>query len=41
MATADIYLARSIGEALHHAYRGELEYHYSPEADQLRVSWTH
>jgi len=41
VTTTDIHLARSIGEALHHAYRGELEYHYSPEADQLRVLWTH
>ncbi|MDF2781538.1 MAG: ATPase, partial [Geminicoccaceae bacterium] len=26
--TTDIHLPRRIGEALHHAYRGELDFHY-------------
>ncbi|MBI3481124.1 MAG: ATPase [Nitrosomonadales bacterium] len=41
VTTTDIHLARSIGEALHHAYQGELEYHYNPEQNLLRVNWTH
>ncbi|MGC2456785.1 MAG: BCAM0308 family protein [Gallionellaceae bacterium] len=41
VTTTDIHLARGIGEALHHAYQGELQYHYNPEQDLLRVSWTH
>jgi NMD protein affecting ribosome stability and mRNA decay len=39
VTTTDIHLARGIGEALHHAYQGELEFHSSQEQDQLRVSW--
>lgn len=39
--TTDIHLARGIGEALHHAYQGELNYHYNPEENLLRVNWTH
>ena len=39
--TTDIHLARGIGEALHHAYQGELEYHYNPSEDLLRVHWKH
>ena len=41
ITTTDIHLARGIGEALHHAYQGELQYHYNPEENLLRVSWTH
>lgn len=41
VTTTDIHLARGIGEALHHAYKGELNYHYNPEENLLRVSWTH
>lgn len=41
VTTTDIHLARGIGEALHHAYQGELQYHYNPEENLLRVSWTH
>jgi len=41
VTTTDIHLARSLGDALHRAYHGELEYHYSTEQNQLRVSWTH
>lgn len=39
VTTTDIHLARGIGEALHHAYQGELEYHYNAEQNLLRVSW--
>jgi len=41
VTTTDIHLARGIGEALHHAYKGELEFHYNPEQNLLRVSWAH
>lgn len=41
VTTTDIHLARSIGDALHHAYQGNLEYHYNPEQNLLRVDWAH
>lgn len=41
VTTTDIHLARGIGEALHHAYRGDLEYHYNPAENLLRVHWSH
>ncbi len=41
VTTTDIHLARGMGEALHHAYQGELEYHYNPEQNLLRVNWNH
>jgi NMD protein affecting ribosome stability and mRNA decay len=36
---ADAGLARSLGSAIHHAYQGELDYHYPGEGDVLRVRW--
>lgn len=39
VTTTDIHLARGIGEALHHAYQGELEYHYNEQENLLRVAW--
>ena len=39
VTTTDIHLARGIGDALHHAYQGELEFHYNPEQNLLRVNW--
>lgn len=39
VTTTDIHLARSIGEAVHHAYQGELAFHYNREQNLLRVSW--
>ncbi len=41
VSTTDIHLARGMGEALHHAYQGELEFHYNPEQNLLRVNWAH
>ncbi len=41
VTTTDVHLARRIGEALHHAYQGELAFHYNPEQNLLRVNWTH
>lgn len=39
VTTTDIHLARGIGDALHHAYKGELDFHYNPAESLLRVSW--
>lgn len=39
VTTTDIHLARGIGEAIHHAYQGDLEYHYNPDENLLRVHW--
>lgn len=39
ITTTDIHLARGIGEALHRAYQGTLEFHYNPEEFLLRVRW--
>ena len=41
VTTTDIHLARSIGDALHHAYQGKLDYHYNAEQNLLRVEWVH
>jgi hypothetical protein len=38
--TTDIHLARGIGDALHHAYQGELEFHYNQDQNLLRVNWS-
>lgn len=35
----DPHLARGVGTALHHAYQGELDYHYLEEETLLRVHW--
>lgn len=40
ITTTDIHLARGIGDALHHAYQGELELHYNRDQNLLRVSWS-
>jgi hypothetical protein len=39
ITTADADLARSLGTAIRHAYKGELDYHYPGEGDVLRVRW--
>lgn len=39
VTTTDLHLARDLGEALHHAYRGELEFHYNEGEKLLRVHW--
>ena len=39
ITTTDIHLPRRIGEALHNAYRGDLDFHYDEEEYRLRVSW--
>ncbi len=40
VTTTDAHLARAIGDALSHAYRGELEYHYNESNQLLRVHWS-
>ena len=40
VSTANPGLARSLGDALLHAYQGELEYHYADDAGVFRVSWS-
>jgi hypothetical protein len=39
ITTTDIHLTRRIGEALHRAHHGELDFHYEEEGSLLRVSW--
>jgi NMD protein affecting ribosome stability and mRNA decay len=40
ITTTDVHLARGIGDALHHAYQGELEFHYNRDQNLVRVNWT-
>lgn len=40
ITTTDIHLARGIGEAIHDAYQGELEFHYNAAENLLRVHWS-
>ena len=37
MSFTDAHLARGIGEAIHHAYQGEIDYQYTKEDIMLRV----
>jgi hypothetical protein len=39
ITTCEASLARSIGDAIHHAYQGELDYHYPGGGGVLRVHW--
>ena len=39
ITTTDIHLPQRIGEALHSAYKGELDFHYEEESYTIRVSW--
>jgi hypothetical protein len=39
VTTCEASLARSIGGAIHHAYQGELDYHYPDGEGVLRVHW--
>jgi len=40
VSTTDTHLPRLIGEALQHAYHGELDLHYDDDEDFVRVTWT-
>lgn len=35
----DAHLTRAAGEAIHHAYKGDLQYQYTSEDILLRVTW--
>jgi NMD protein affecting ribosome stability and mRNA decay len=37
--TTDLHLVRAIGEAISHAYQGELDYRYTKDSSLLRVTW--
>ena len=39
VTTTDPHLARRMGDALHDAWKGDLDYHYNKEDNVLRVSW--
>jgi len=39
ISTTDTHLPRRIGEALKHAYRGDLHFHYDRDEDFIRVNW--
>lgn len=39
VTTTDARLARGLGEALRHAYHGELDYRFSETENVLRVDW--
>lgn len=39
VTTTDIHLPRRIGEAIHRAYHGKLDYHYDPGSYSIRVTW--
>ncbi len=39
LTTTDIHLARDLGEALRHAYHGELDFYYNDAEQLLRVHW--
>ena len=38
--TTDIHLPRRIGEALHHAYQGKIDFHYDEDGYFIRVTWS-
>ena len=40
ISTTDSHLPRRIGEALKHAYHGDLELQYNQDEDFVRVTWT-
>jgi hypothetical protein len=40
VTTTGTHLARRIGDALHDAFKGELEFHYNKDENLLRVSWS-
>ncbi len=40
VTTTDTHLARDIAQALHDAYKGELEFHYNKEENLLRAAWS-
>lgn len=39
VTTTDVHLARDLGDALHKAYHGDLDFHYNEAEKRLRVQW--
>lgn len=39
VTTTDTHLARRIAEAVHAAFKGEVEFHYNKEENLLRAAW--
>jgi hypothetical protein len=39
VTTTDIHLARALGDAVEHAYQGELDFQYNTDENLLRVHW--
>lgn len=39
VTTTTMETARAIGDAVHHAYKGELNYQFTDETNILRVDW--
>jgi|GEM_PF-3548217 len=39
ITTTDMHLAKGIGEAVHHAYQGELKTKHTPGENLVRVHW--
>ncbi|MFC4521822.1 hypothetical protein [Cupriavidus pinatubonensis] len=39
IATTGVHLARDIGNAIHHAYRGKLTIDYDHAETELHVNW--
>lgn len=39
ITTTTMDMARTLGDAVYHAYKGELDYQYTDEANILRVHW--
>jgi NMD protein affecting ribosome stability and mRNA decay len=40
VAFTDMHIARAVGEALHSAYEGELDYEHNEKTTVFRVNWT-
>jgi hypothetical protein len=38
--TTDVHLAKRLGDAVHHAYQGELDTKYAPDEYLVRVLWS-
>lgn len=39
ITTTELHLARTIGEEIHHAYQGELDYKYTDESNIIHIAW--
>lgn len=39
ITTTDLHLARSIGDEIHRAWQGELDYKYAEESNIIHVAW--